>query len=84
MKNEKEMMNFCENIRALRKMHHLSEAEMAKRMGIGVKTLSRIENNDPPEHLSGSVLLHLCREFRTTAAALIFDYKKLFENENSA
>ena len=76
MKNEKELMNFCENVKALREMYGLGEAEMAKRMGVSLQTLRRIEKKDFPQKLSGEVLVRLCREFRTSASALLSDYAK--------
>ena len=55
MKNNYEFKVFCENIKAIRKQKSLSKKEMAKRLGIGVKSLDSIENGIVPPD---SVLLY--------------------------
>jgi transcriptional regulator with XRE-family HTH domain len=48
MGSEKEIMAFCENVRYLRKKNGLSKKEMAKKLGIGVKSLELIETGSLP------------------------------------
>lgn len=70
MNLEKEMAIFCENIRMLRTMHRLSQKEMAKKLGIGVKSLSALEHGVIPPRLSVEIVLHTSRCFHIPASAL--------------
>ena len=57
-----EIRVFCENVKALRQREKLSKKEMAKRLGIGVGSLTRIENGMIPPRLRCNVLvkIHIC------------------------
>ena len=66
MDNTKEIAIFCENIRRLRAMHGLSQKEMAKRLGIGVHSLSLLENGILPKRLGCDVIYLLYQQFGMT------------------
>lgn len=63
MKNDQEILNFCHNIRHLRKSHGLSKAKMAHILGIGTKSLTRIECNELPPHTSCIILYNIHKYF---------------------
>ena len=63
MKKETEIMFFCENIKALRKINNLSKKEMAKLIGIGTKSLTLIENGRLPPRLGCDVLFEIQKNF---------------------
>ena len=54
---------FSENVKCIRKEAGLSQKEMAHMLGIGVSTLSKIENGVLPPRLSCSVLFRIQRHF---------------------
>lgn len=60
---KEEIKNFCENIKALRRKYGLSEAEMAKKIGVGVETLKKIERGILPPNLNCEVMVAIFREF---------------------
>ena len=62
-KNDKQLLNFCENVKFLRECYGFTQTEMAKKMGIGVKSLRKIENGEVPPRLSCIVLFTIQREF---------------------
>ena len=61
-KIKREAHLFCKNVKALRQREKLSKKEMAKRLGIGVGSLTRIENGTIPPRLRCNVLvkIHIC------------------------
>ncbi len=54
---------FSKNIKYLRKSRGITQKEMAKLLGIGAKSLSRLEKGELPSHLMVGVLFVLEREF---------------------
>ena len=54
---------FCKNIRDLRKRQNLSQKEMANILGIGVKSLSMIENDVLPPCLNCEILFRIQNYF---------------------
>lgn len=64
MKHRGELTYFCQQVMALRQMHHLSKQDMASIMGIGVKRLNRIEQLDFPESLDATALVYLSDYFQ--------------------
>lgn len=46
--SKKERENFCFNVKWLRKQSGLSQKEMARRLGIGVKSLAAVESGVIP------------------------------------
>ena len=62
-KHEDYCLNFCRNILALRKRLHLTQAEMAKFLGISVKSLRSLEKGKIPPRLSCSILFNIYKSF---------------------
>ena len=56
MENEKQLLILCRNLRHLRQKHGLSKRNMANILGIGVNTLTSLEQGDPSPRLGSSVL----------------------------
>ena len=54
---------FCDNVKKIRELHHLSLQEMAEKLHIGVRSLSMIENGILPPRLSVKIIFLLCRNF---------------------
>ncbi len=54
---------FCANVKELRKKNNLSKREMAKRLGIGVKSLTLIENGIIPPRLNCEILFYIRKSF---------------------
>lgn len=54
---------FCHNVAWLRKHHKLSKKEMAKRLGIGVGSLNKLEGGTVPPNMTSEVLNNLCKHF---------------------
>ena len=61
-KIERETSVFCANVKALRQREKLSKKEMAKRLGIGVGSLTKLESGILPPRLTCNILikLHTC------------------------
>ncbi len=55
--------NFVHNVIWLRESNGLSKREMASILGIGVKTLDRIENGELPKLLSVNIFFHIWKYF---------------------
>ena len=60
---EEMLNNFMYNVAFLRKMYGLSKREMAKRLQIGVGSLTKLENGIMPPKLSPLVLLQIEQSF---------------------
>ena len=58
-----EIQTMGKNIKKLRKTNKLSQVEMAKKLNIGVKSLSKIEKGILPPRLSTSVLIEIYFHF---------------------
>ena len=63
MNKSKFFLAFSENIKCIRKKAGLNQKEMARILGIGVSTLSKIEKGVLPPRLSCSVLFRLQQRF---------------------
>ena len=55
---------FLANVAWLRKHHNLSKKKMAQIMGIGIKSLTKIENGVFPERLRINVYFNIQRYFK--------------------
>ena len=53
----------CKNIKYLRFQHNLSKKEMAKKLGIGIASLSKIESGILPPRLTHELLLLIHEHF---------------------
>ena len=63
MKENREIKVFCKNIKELRWRNDLSKKQMAKVLGIGTKTLTKIENGILPPRLSCDILIKVYEVF---------------------
>ena len=59
------------NIRWLRKHHGLSKREMAKRLGIGLWSLNKIEKGELPPRLHCDILFAVQRVFGVSCEELL-------------
>lgn len=66
MNSDPQLTLFCENLLHLRRKHGLSKTEMARILGIGVKTLTFLERGSVSPRLGSSVLVR---------ASVYFDLK---------
>ena len=60
---QKESIIFCQNIKKLREREKLSKKDMAKRIGIGVKSLTMLENSILPKRLTCEIVFKIQDEF---------------------
>ncbi len=74
MKNKNEFLIFSDNIRLLRVKYNISKREMAKILGVSVKTLSLIENDVIPR-ISVEVVFKTARYFGIQPAWLFQEEK---------
>ncbi len=70
MINQTEYQIFSQNIACLRKAYRLSKKEMAKRLGIGVGSLTKIERGEIPARLGCQVIIRASATFGIRPAAL--------------
>ncbi len=66
-----ELYNFCKNVTQIRKNYALSKKEMSKILGIGVRSLSMIENNIIPKRLNCLIIVRVCESFKITPKDLL-------------
>lgn len=62
---------FSDNIYYLRKLHNLTQREMARILGVSVGTLSRLEKGDDTVRVYGRIVLRICERFGVTAEELL-------------
>ena len=62
-RHKTDVLMVCHNIRLLRSKYKLSQAEMAKRLEIGVQTLRSLEKDRIPPRLSCGILCKIYKEF---------------------
>lgn len=60
---QKESVVFCQNIKKLREAEKLSKKDMSKRLGIGVKSLTMLENGIIPKRLTCKIVFKIQDEF---------------------
>ncbi|MBQ7010141.1 MAG: helix-turn-helix transcriptional regulator [Clostridia bacterium] len=63
---ENEIKTFCNNVKKLREIHKISKQQMAKILGISVRTLTSIENGIIPPRASVDIIFNLCSYFPIT------------------
>ena len=63
MNNQIYAMQFCDNVRFLRKKSGFSKRKMAGCLGIGVYSLQKIEKNIIPPRLVWTVILRIQAQF---------------------
>ncbi len=75
-KIQREVHFFCENVKALRQRENLSKKEMAKRLGIGIGSLTRIENGKLPPRLRCDILIKIYILFGVTPENMFLPFEK--------
>ena len=60
---QKEVDVFCRNVKTLRERHGLSKKEMAKILGVGAESLTKIEQGIIPDRTSVSIVIKLSQYF---------------------
>ena len=68
MHDEEKILGY--NVSFLRKKHRLSKKALAKRIGIGVKSLSTLERGVIPPRMSINAVFRLCKVFHVLPRAL--------------
>ena len=66
----KDLLIFCHNIRALRRVHKLTQKEMAKICGISISTLRKLEHNILPVKISIRTVFNLSIYFNLLPSQL--------------
>lgn len=62
--------NLCKNITALRKMHNMSKKEFAKKLGVGVGSISKLENGVTTARINSDFLYAVYFEFNILPSKL--------------
>lgn len=70
MYNNSYISVFCMNVKRLRQENKLSRAEMARKLGIGARSLSMVERGILPKRLNFKIVMTICREFGIPPEAL--------------
>ena len=68
--NNRDIINFCSNVKKLMKDYNLDDNEMAMIMKISKETLSIIKNYILPEELSVDAIFSLHKTFRVKPSSL--------------
>ncbi len=61
--NHEQLLILCDNIRLLRERAGLSQREMAKRLGVSIRSISMLEKGSVPKRLSCEILFKLHLKF---------------------
>ena len=70
MTHEEKLLAFCANIRYLRRTHGLSKRKMAGILGVGVNTITALENDIVPRRLGSSALVRASQYFTIPSGKL--------------
>lgn len=73
LETSEELRRFMRNVAFLRMEHGLSKREMAKRLGVSVRTLNELEQGLVPARLSASVIYNIHRQFGIRPACQFAD-----------
>jgi transcriptional regulator with XRE-family HTH domain len=73
-----ELLVFCKNFKKLREKEKLSKRKMAKILGIGVSSITLIENGTVPKRLSFKVMLEIYNNFGITPQEMISENSIIF------
>lgn len=65
-----ELLNFCRNVKYLRKAYALSQKDMAQICGISVSALRKIEREILPPRLSVEPIMNLSTNFKILPSLL--------------
>ena len=65
--------NFCQNLRHLRKVHDLTQREMAEIVGVSVNTLGRMERCENTVRVHCAMVCRVCDRFQISAGELLLE-----------
>jgi len=60
---DEEILNFCRNVKILREDNNLSKKEMAKILGIGIGSLTKVEKGEIPKRMRANVIINIFNYF---------------------
>ena len=63
-KIDEEIITFCQNIKILRERNGLSKKKMAEILGIGVKSLSNLEQGIMPPKMGTNIIFKISQHFK--------------------
>ncbi len=69
--NHDQLLILCDNIRLLRERAGLTQKEMAKRLGVSIRSISMLEKGSVPKRLSCEVIFRLALEFEASPTDLL-------------
>lgn len=75
MDNSRELHIFAQNIQYIRKLHNLTQKQMATLLGISVQSLRNIEQGPIPPRLHFGILLKVYQEFQISSSKIISQMK---------
>ena len=85
MENDKQLLTFCKNIKALRKYYNFSKEKMSRLLGISVNSLTKIESCKVPKQLSCNILVYIYTFFGIGMAEIFTDISdRLIINHSAA
>ena len=70
MSNSLEIQAFCKNVKGLRVKYNLTKKRMSSLLGIGIKTLNKIEEGILPARLSAGVIIKVSITFEISPSQL--------------
>jgi len=76
MKIEEEIVVFCQNIKILRETNGLSKNRMAEILGIGLTSLTKIEQNILPPRIKTDIVFKLSQNFQLKPCELFISILK--------
>ena len=65
--------NFCQNLRHLRKVHNMTQKEMAQIIGISANTLGRLERCEERVRLNSVILCRVCDHFQLSVDEMLYE-----------
>ena len=66
-----EVQNLCTNVKYLRRKNRLSKKEMARRIGIGTGSLTKMERGELPPRVNCKIFLQIYFSFGITPAKML-------------
>lgn len=65
--------NFCQNLRHLRKVHNLTQREMARIVGVSVNTLGKLERCAGSARIHCEMLCRVCVHFHIPVNEMLLE-----------
>ena len=71
MNREQVRRNFCRNVSYIRRIHKLTQKQMAEILGVSVSSVRKMEAGREIPRLSGQMLCRVCDAFDLSADAFL-------------